>query len=222
MWLTIIIPIYHDDAALKHLIKRLSSWDLSGIDVLIIDGENRDRPDFLPKFVKYLNSVPNRGKQLHLGGSVARTNKLLFLHADSKFSTAPISLLKSTKVNVGFFTLRFDDNSTFFSILAFMSNLRAKKFKLIFGDQGFFVTKSLYSKVGGFPEQPLMEDWELSKRLSKVESEFVEFPISIYTSSRKYINEGKVRTFFKMQLIKILYKSGMKPSALSKVYYRRR
>lgn len=224
MWLTIIIPIFHDDQALEQLVAELERWELEGVLVVIVDGELRVRPDWVPNKFQYLNNgVPNRGQQLRLGASVAQSSKLLFLHADSRFpSGSPLPLLRKTTVKVGFFTLRFSDSSRFFRLIAWGSNIRARQAKLIFGDQGLFTTKVIYEKSGGFPIQPLMEDWEFSRRLAKVHSKFTQFQLPILTSARKYDREGRFRTFFKMQCVKLLYLLGVSPTALSRLYYRRR
>ncbi|ANK65397.1 hypothetical protein AYR54_09210 [Loigolactobacillus backii] len=224
MWLTIIVPIFHDDPAVKQLVVELERWGLEHVAVVIVDGEQRKRPEWLPQNFHYSNNgVPNRGQQLRLGGSVAQSPKLLFLHADSRFPIgSPLPVLRETTAKVGFFTLHFNDKSRFFRVIAWGSNLRARKFKLIFGDQGLFVTKTIYEKSGGFPVQPLMEDFEFSRRLAKVDSEFIQFPLPILTSARKYNREGRFKTFFKMQCLKLLYLLGFSPTILSRLYYRRR
>lgn len=222
MWLTIIIPTYHDDVSLKNIVYEIQTWDPVGVEVIVVDGEDRTRPTWLPKIVTYLNSKANRGYQLKLGAQKAHSEKLLFLHADSHFiNGSPLKLLKKTTAQIGFFRIHFDDSALFFKVLAFSSNIRAKKLKLIFGDQGMFITKKVYQFAGGFPVLPLMEDYEFSRTLSKLHIDFTEFKMPIMTSARKYQNEGHFKTFFRMQKIRFFYRMGIDPEILKRMYYRR-
>ncbi|MFD1418520.1 TIGR04283 family arsenosugar biosynthesis glycosyltransferase [Companilactobacillus keshanensis] len=222
MWLTIIIPTFHDDDSLKEILSEIQSWRPVGVEIIITDGEKRARPNWLPDNVIYLSSKANRGFQLRLGAKNAQADKLLFLHADSHFiKGSPLSLLKKTTAQIGFFRIHFDDSALFFKVLAFSSNIRAKYLKLIFGDQGLFVTKKVYQKAGGFPVLPLMEDYEFSRSLSKLHIEFAQLNLPIMTSARKYQNEGYFKTFFRMQKIRFFYRMGVNPEILKRMYYRR-
>jgi Glycosyltransferases involved in cell wall biogenesis len=222
MWLSIIIPTFKDDDSLKRLLYEFDAWDLNGVEVLIIDGQKRSRPSWINKKYFYFHTGrPGRGFQLHLGGAIAHGDKLLFVHADSRFPKgSPLEILKKSDADVGFFKIEFDDPDRFFKILASGSNLRAKKAKLIFGDQGLFLKKSVYLKSGGYPEQKLMEDYEFSRILNKLGYRFTEFDFPIMTSARKYKEEGRYKLFLKMQLFKIAYILGVSPDELSQKYYR--
>ncbi|MFD1473000.1 TIGR04283 family arsenosugar biosynthesis glycosyltransferase [Companilactobacillus mishanensis] len=223
MWLSIIIPTFRDDEGLTKLLSQVENWDLTDTEVIIVDGESRNSPRFLPSFVKYLSSPEaNRGVQLRYGADSSMGENLLFIHADSVFvSGSPLSTLKNTSAMIGFFTLKFDRDTSFYKIMEFGSNLRARVGKQIFGDQGLFINKKLYQFVGGYPAQPLMEDMELSMKLGKTGVPFTQFSDQIQTSGRKYRSEGKLTSFFKMQFFKMLYWSGTSPEKLSKVYYRK-
>ena len=63
--------------------------------------------------------------------------------------------------------LFYDYDTKFMKFLAYTSNLRAKHLGLIFGDQGMFVRRDVLSKLNGFREIDIMEDFELSRRLIK-------------------------------------------------------
>ncbi|GIT39430.1 MAG: hypothetical protein Ct9H300mP8_06260 [Gammaproteobacteria bacterium] len=47
-------------------------------------------------------------------------------------------------------------------------NERSALTSICTGDQGIFVHRSLLERIGGIPNQPLMEDIELSKRLRRI------------------------------------------------------
>lgn len=220
MWLSIIIPIFHDDAAMKIMQKQLLSWDLNGVEVIVVDGQIRQRPCYLSPIFKYQNTYANRGKQLHIGGENALGEKLLFLHADSKFPLgSPIPILKETSVNVGYFEIHFDAPDKFFRIMEFGTNLRSQYRKLIFGDQGLFIDQRLYNFLGGYPKISIMEDFEFSKILSRNHINIQQINIPIITSARKYQRQGHWQTFLRMQFYQIRYQLGASVSELQKEYY---
>lgn len=223
MWLSIIIPTYYDDLALKNLLGQLAQFDLDDVEIIIVDGQVRDHPEWIPKRVNYFSiKHANRGIQLHLGGALASGQYLWFLHADSKFEVDPIVWLKKHAPELGYCQLQFDDPGKFFKIMSFGSNLRASVGKLVFGDQSFFISAQIYQQVGGFSEQPLMEDYEMSRRLKQLGFQFTQLPITIITSSRKYQQEGHLRLFLKMQVYKLAYALGVSPKILIKYYYGRK
>ena len=110
MWLTIIIPTYQDDVALKRLVQTLETWDLTMVAVIIVDGQDRSRPDWLGVQYKYLNwPKANRGAQLKAGAELATTPYLWFLHADSYFPNgSPLPILAQIHPKIGFCTLKYD------------------------------------------------------------------------------------------------------------------
>lgn len=221
MWLSVIISVYQDDKSLKKLLAELKQWDLSKIEIIIIDGEKRSRPRWIDKSFIYLTSDISRGKQLHLGGSVAKGSNLLFLHSDSHFPQgSPIDILKKTSNKIGFFKLRFDRNNQFYKIMEFGTEMRSKIGKLIFGDQGLFIKKYIYDSLGGFPEIDIMEDYKFSKLLKKNNYHAQEFDFIIVTSSRKYEKEGHLKSFCKMQVYKMAFQLGVSPKIIKQMYYR--
>ncbi|MFD1672429.1 TIGR04283 family arsenosugar biosynthesis glycosyltransferase [Agrilactobacillus yilanensis] len=224
MWLTIIIPVYQDDAALQRLLAELGQWDLTDVAVIIVDGSQRARPAFLPEDYQYVTSPKaNRGAQLQLGARLAQSKAFLFLHADSRFPEgSPLPTLRQTTAKIGFFTLKFDDHRRFFKNLARSSNFRARRAKLLFGDQGLFIQRAIYEQSGGFKAQPLMEDWALSRQLARLNVPFTQFALPILTSARKYQTQGPWRTFWHMQSIKLQYIFGVAPEKLQRRYYRKR
>ena len=46
-------------------------------------------------------------------------------------------------------------------------NFRSKAFKLPYGDQGLFVKRSIFEKLGGFREMPVCEDLDFVYRLRR-------------------------------------------------------
>jgi rSAM/selenodomain-associated transferase 2 len=223
-WLSVIVPTYHDDAALQRLVAQIQLTAPAGVELIVVDGVLRRRPSWLPQWVCYVtSSMANRGAQLQTGGQQAQGQAFWFLHADSQldFQQAFAQLHKTT-ASVGFFTLTFNDPKWRYRWLAWSSNLRARYGHLIFGDQGLFVQQDVYRASGGFRPQPLMEDWQLSRDLHRLGVPFHQFSVRLQTSARRFEGGGFVQTLLKMHVIKFLYMIGVSPQRLVKIYERRR
>src|SRR5277367_3859014 len=49
-----------------------------------------------------------------------------------------------------------------------VADLRSRWTHLPYGDQAVSVRRTAFARVGGFPDQPLLEDVELARKLSRV------------------------------------------------------
>ena len=88
---------------------------------------------------------------------------------------------------------------------------------IVFGDQAIFATREAFFRAGAYPEQPVMEDYELWKRLGKVGKRSL-IPLSVTTSSRKWEQHGTWRITLIHQMIMWLYLLGVSPERLARWY----
>ena len=91
--------------------------------------------------------------------------------------------------------------------------------RLPYGDQALFMKKSLFEKMGGFAEVPIMEDFILVRRLKR-EGRIVILPTAVVTSPRRWLHFGIVKTWFINQAIIIAYYLGIPPERLTRWYRR--
>ena len=95
---------------------------------------------------------------------------LLFLHADTRLPGDAADAHRGRRSAAGACWGRFDVRIDGRPALAAawspaLMNLRSRWTGIATGDQAMFVTRELFERIGGFPDQPLMEDIELSRRL---------------------------------------------------------
>jgi len=96
-------------------------------------------------------------------------------------------------------------------------NYRSRITSIATGDQTIFVTRSLFNKIGGFPEIELMEDIEISKILKSVLPPIcIKERITI--SSRRWEEKGILRTIIKMWSLRLRYRLGANPVNLARDY----
>ncbi len=146
---------------------------------------------------------------------------LLFLHADSILPNNA-DLLIASAIESGQTWGRFDVNirGTHFmlSIVAWFMNRRSRLSGISTGDQGLFVTRPAFDRVGGFPSQPLMEDVEICKRLRKLTPPAC-LSARLSTSGRRWEKNGVWRTIFLMWKLRFQYWRGANPGELYGIYY---
>ena len=200
--LSIIIPVLNEGAGLAKLFDSLQPIVNGSFELIFVDGGSEDTSvEQLRSYarrsaahVSVTSSPCGRAIQLNTGASQAKGHVLLFLHADTL-------LPKDTRYQFlgkvsgdkfwGRFDVQLDCNTWPFRVISAFINGRSRLSGIATGDQAIFVSKKLFEQVGGFPDQLLMEDVELSKRLKLIAS-----PIclgdKVITSARKWKKGGLI------------------------------
>lgn len=218
MAVSIIVPIYNEA---KQMIDRLISnisLQKGEFELIFVDAS---KIPFKSNKYKVISSQKGRGIQLNLGAKEAKFENLLFLHADSTFknNNAILDVFKALKTHkIGCFKLEFKPNSIPLSLIAIGSNLRIRFRNIAFGDQGIFIKKELFNKLGGFSNIPIMEDYEFSMRVKNAQEKYYVLNNKIITSSRKFNKEGIIKTLIKMQILQAKFRNGVSANELAKIY----
>ena len=93
---------------------------------------------------------------------------------------------------------------------------RCRVLALPYGDQGLLIARSLYDEVGGFAAIPLMEDVDLVRRLGR--RRLAPIAVSLYSSARRYRDEGYIRRPLRNLFCLSLYFAGVPPRCLLRLY----
>lgn len=176
---------------------------------------------FSPERFQILHCKKGRGAQLDAGTSVAKFEKLLFLHADSAFCDEGAILAAERALDrcgAGCFRLKFDEGGALLNLIALCSNLRVKLRNIAFGDQGIFIRKGLFNALGGFENLAIMEDYKLSMKLKRSGVKFCQLGQNIVTSARKFRREGIIKTLIKMQILQYKFRNGASADEIAKSY----
>jgi hypothetical protein len=102
-------------------------------------------------------------------------------------------------------------------LIAFMANLRARLFRLPYGDHGIFIRRAIYFQVGGFKDWPIMEDVDLVRRLNRAGA-FELARGSVQTSARRWKRGKCICTTVRNWSLMILYYLGVPPHTLARYY----
>ena len=225
--ISLIIPIYNESKSIEVCMDNLAS--LAPLDEIIFaDGGSKD--DTLNKIkerienqgasYRVISCPKGRAQQMNYAAERAEGDILWFSHADSLLpSEAPQLIQKAVEEGsrFGCFQIDFDLKCPLMSCNRYMSNRRAKKSRIAFGDQGIFIHKELFNRIGGFSNLPIMEDYELSRRLKKEDIPLTVLPATIVTSGRRYENHP-LRTMLQMIWLRHLYRKGVDINKISEIY----
>jgi rSAM/selenodomain-associated transferase 2 len=156
---------------------------------------------------------------MNAGAACASGDVLLFLHADTRLPHEADQMicgeLQHSGRTWGRFDVQFSGGAL--PLIAAAMNLRSRLTGIATGDQAMFVTRTVFEKVGGFREIPLMEDIALSKKLKRL-SRPLCLRAKVTTSARRWQTRGIVRTVMLMWRLRLAYYFGATPDRLARLY----
>lgn len=219
--LSIIVPILNEIELLPELTAHLQQWQRKGCEVLLVDGGSSDGSAEVAEVIGFtvLRSPRGRARQMNTGAASAKGAALVFLHADTRLPTdADERILDALKNRRwGRFDVQLSGDKWMLRVIAFLMNCRSRFTGIATGDQAIFVDKVTFKEIEGFPEQPLMEDIELSKRLKK-QGRPACLRSQVITSGRRWIAHGVWPTIWLMWRLRFAYWRGESADNLSKLY----
>ncbi len=220
--ISIIIPTLNEGSGITSTLEQLAPWRADGHEVIVVDGGSGDETIVLarPLSDQVISSEPGRAHQMNCGAALAQGDIFLFLHADTQLPENGLRLILSALAAGeiwGRFDVRLSGQHPLFRVIEKMINWRSSFSGISTGDQAIFVLREQFESIGGFPEQPLMEDIELSRRLKKIAPPFcIRTPLT--TSSRRWEQRGILATILLMWRLRFLYWLGVDASKLAKMY----
>jgi len=217
--LTVIIPTLNEAEYIRQTIDTVRNHASSPVDIVVVDGGSTDNTIALARNLNVcVMTAPtgNRATQMNLGAEAATSDALFFLHADTLVPVdfdREILQYTSDDLAYGQFCLDFIDGPW-----PLKYHARSSRKKSAFcggGDQGLFITRTLFDRVGGFnPAFQVMEDYDLYDRAKKITTPAL-INSAVTTSGRKY----KQSNYLKIQLYNLVmmmvYKMTHNPSILN-------
>jgi rSAM/selenodomain-associated transferase 2 len=223
MRFSIIMPVLNEEAILEFQLTRLiRQCAHQDYELLLVDGGSSDRTvQVAQHYAQVLTAPRGRAQQMNAGAAAASGDVLLFLHADTELPDnaffAIEQTLTSPDVVAGAFRLCFNCERLPYKLVAFMTNLRSQTFTVFTGDQAYFIRAASFKAIGGYPDQPLMEDLEIITCLRKI-GRVVLLQQYVKTSARRHENIGLLRSVIFMWYLRTLYKFGVSPGRLQIMY----
>lgn len=220
--LSIVVPTLNEadtiDALMHHL---LGLW-VCGVEIVVVDGGSQDDTvaRARPVATRVLTTAPGRARQMNTGARASRGEHLLFLHADTRLPRRADRLVAKALAGSrcwGRFNVRLDGRHPLLPLIAFAMNQRSRLTGIATGDQALFMTRQAFEAVGGFPEQPLMEDIEISRRLKRLSPPACLTP-RVSSSGRRWDRAGAWATIRLMWRLRFRYWRGESAESLAREY----
>lgn len=211
-----------EEARLPRLLARLAELDVAR--VVVVDGGSHDGTVAAAERAgaTVLSGPRGRGAQLRVGADVLDTDVLWFLHADVVPPRDALvhmrAALAQPGVVGGAFRLHTVDEGDGVPLgrLVRLADLRSRYAKIPYGDQGLFVTRDVYTRVGGMPAIPLFEDVALATAVRRV-GRLVTVPAEIVASGRRFTS-APLRALVTMNVLPTLWRLGVPPDTLASLY----
>jgi rSAM/selenodomain-associated transferase 2 len=222
---SIVVPVLDEQDAIAGLLDHLAAH-FPSCEVVVVDGGSRDATvERASGRARVVTAPRGRGPQLNAGAAAARGDVLWFVHVDTRPDPSALAELRRAVADPavvgGGCRIRFDRGGPALAWLRMTSNLRARHLHWIFGDQAMFVRRTVFEHVGGFPELPIMEDLEMSRRLAR-RGRLVLLRSWCTASARRFVDQGTLRMIVVMQYLKALYFLGVAPERIAERYARAR
>lgn len=218
---SIIVPVLNEAPIIDAALDRLRR-DFPACELIVVDGGSGDgTAEVAERRARVLRTGRGRAVQMNTGAAHSTGELLWFVHADTTIEAGALDQICAVMADPGAvgggLTLRFDRRSAGLRYLAWTSNARARRLHWIFGDQAMFVRRSVFDEIGGFPELPLMEDLELSRRLHR-RGHLAVLAATSTASARRITEHGTWRMIIFMQYLKVLHLAGAAPEGIARRY----
>ncbi len=220
--ISIIIPTWNEESNIGSLLDGLVG--APNVEIIVVDGNSSDRTTEIAASynVKVIQAPRCRAIQMNAGVKEAQGNIFLFLHADTHLPKNWTSMVRSALAEpataAGGFELAIDGNERGLRIVERLTNFRSRKLQLPYGDQAIFLGADLFRRIGGYSDLPIMEDFDLIRRLRKF-GRIVIAPARAITSARRWQDMGIWRTTLINQAMILGYLIGVSPARLARWYY---
>lgn len=220
----VVIPTLNEAENLPVLLDCLSAVAEVG-QIIIADGGSSDSTCniALERGARVLRCTQSRGSQMREAARYVQEDIVWFVHADTTCDTAAGQAIESVMsppdVVGGACWKVFQQAPWYMRGARIRCALRFYLFHRFLGDQAIFVKRQVLETIGGFPDVPLMEEYELLRKL-KGKGRLVLAPTVVRTSARRFMEKGVLRTYGKMGWITLLYLMGKNPEQLRLRYER--
>ena len=220
MKISLIVPIYNESKTISTMLDQLE--DLPGDwEILFADGGSCD--DTLAQIddrFRVLKAPKGRANQMNYAAGQAASDVVWFVHCDSRLprdAHAQITEAVEKGAQWGCFHIGFDYDGPFMGCNTYLSNRRARR-GITFGDQGIWARRDVFESLGGFPDLPIMEDYEFSRQLKAAGIPICQLPGRIITSGRRYEKRFPLLTMWQMFYLRCLYRSGVDIQEIARRY----
>jgi uncharacterized protein len=218
MPVTVVIPARNEAERIGATID--AAFAAGAAEVIVSDGGSSDATVSIAnaRGARVIDGERSRGRQLNRGAEAASHDTLIFLHADTLLPAhAAMAVERALDSGFVFGGFRVEFVEPGLAFVAFMINTRTRFTRAPWGDQAQFARRSRFLEIGGYPDMPIMEDYELARRMKRA-GRTTLLPLQVRTSGRRFLQKGVVRTSLLNWAIIASYHLGVTPERLARWY----
>lgn len=233
--LSIVIPSLDAGAHLEACVTALEdgrkaaldqAMDVPDVEIVVADGGSSDDTISITERlgIRLVTAPRGRGPQLAAGAQAAGGDWLLFLHADTLLAQGWMQAVAgfvnnpANRTRAAAFRFALDDESRGARILERLVAWRCRALALPYGDQGLLIARGLYDALGGYSDDPLMEDVALVAAIGRERLRFLDVPA--VTSAARYERGGYVLRPLRNLSCLGLYFLGLPTPLIARLYGR--
>ncbi|WP_164100434.1 TIGR04283 family arsenosugar biosynthesis glycosyltransferase [Candidatus Laterigemmans baculatus] len=221
---SVIIPAIQEARGIERAVR--SAIAGGAVETIVVDGGSRDEtPERATAAgALVLRSPAGRARQQNVGAAAAKGDVLLFLHADNHLAPTAIDQIAAhfaaaPERRWGALRQRIEDDAASYRLLEWGNAARVRWRGLPFGDQAIFVCREWFGELGGFPDEPLMEDLILASRLRRL-SRPVLLDGPVFVDARRWRARGVWRQTWLNLRLQWRFARGASPTELATAYRR--
>jgi len=220
--ITVIVSVFNEEknSCLPQILMQFENDPF--FELICVDGGSSDNTQALinkHNATLHILDSSTRAARLNLGIQHASHARVLLYHPRSVLSADALSFLKTnhTTLDWAAFTHQFDHPHFFLKFISWYSNqVRVKKKKIVYLDHCMVIKKE-YLSTQPIPDIAIFEDTALSHILQS-QCEPILLPHIATTSAIRFLDRGIYKQFFLNQCIKGLYRLGIDPKKINKLY----
>lgn len=206
--ISVIIPALNEEKGLPATLGNLYAQD-GELEIIVVDGGSSDATIDIARHyegVRVISAATGRASQMNAGALVAQGDWLLFLHADALLPDDALTKIsgQGRDVQAGGFRHEFSGKTWGLKLVSWLHNYRCQRTSVLYGDQAMFIRKSLFEKLGSFPEVNTLEDLLFGERLAEVTHPIL-LEQTVLSDSRKFEQKGVWLSLFRVILIQVCH-----------------
>jgi rSAM/selenodomain-associated transferase 2 len=220
---SVVVPTLDEATTVRNALDHLAALD-GRFEVIVVDGGSHDgTPEIAaghPSAPVVLRVGGGRAQQVNAGAAAAHGDPIVFLHADTRLPPAAYRALTTSSADGGNFRIRFDGGDRFSRVLGAWYRAQ-RRLGIYYGDSAIWLRRAAFDALGGFRELPIMDDYDLARRLERG-FRTTCLPGPVVTSARRWRALGVPRTVLSWVVIRWLFLAGVPPVWLARMYRRAR
>jgi|SRR5947209_11914418 len=221
---SVIIPTLNEAAGIAAAIATLRRQQPR--EIIVADGGSTDATVDEARAADVVLTAPRgRAAQMNAGAAHAQGEHVLFLHADCTLADGALAAicpaLWRPRVIAGCFSMRVAAPGLLFRSIDCCATARVRLTGIAYGDQGLFLRRDDFTRLGGFPPVRFMEDVFFSRTLRR-RGRVIVLPYAIHVSPRRWQQVGIVRQTLRNWTLTGLALAGVSPDRLAAHYPRLR